>query len=136
MSGKINPSIPTSFAREMNFWYVWLYKIFVYVIKTNGISASLRIFFTIEKKSSILVPLFNDSVLAICIVGPSAIGSENGNPSSIMSVPPLINPLTAANVAFSDGYPAIIYEIKAASFFDFNWLNFSCILVIVLINIP
>ena len=76
---------------------------FVYVIKTNGMSVSLRIFFTIEKKSSILVPLFNDSVLAICIIGPSAIGSENGNPNSIISVPPLIKPLTADNVAFSDG---------------------------------
>ena len=60
----------------------------VYVINTKGISDSFLIFFTIAKKLSIFVPPFNDSVLAIWIVGPSAIGSENGKPSSIMSVPP------------------------------------------------
>jgi len=77
----------------------------VYVIKTSGISVFFLIFFTILKNFSIFAPLFNEIVLAFCITGPSAIGSENGNPNSMMSVPPLTRPSTIDNVVFSFGKP-------------------------------
>ena len=77
------------------------------------------------KNFLIFAPLFNEIVLAFCITGPSAIGSENGNPNSMMSVPPLTRPLTIDNVVFSLGKPVIIYEINAFSFLDFNSLNLS-----------
>ena len=82
-------------------------------------------FFTRLKNFSIFAPLFNETVLAFCITGPSAIGSENGNPNSIMSVPPLTRPLTIDSVVFSSGNPVMMYEINAFSFLDFNSLNLS-----------
>jgi len=51
--------------------------------------------------------------------------AENGNPNSMMSVPPLTRPSTIDNVAFSFGKPVIMYEINAFSFLDFNSLNLS-----------
>ncbi len=71
-------------------------------------SVSFLILFTSLKNLSILIPPANDLVLAFCMTGPSAIGSENGNPNSIMSTHPSIKPLTEDNVAFSFGYPAMI----------------------------
>jgi len=59
------------------------------------------------------------------MTGPSAIGSENGNPSSIISVPPLTRPQTIDRVAFSLGNPVMMYEMSAFSFLDFNSLNLS-----------
>ena len=60
------------------------------------------------KNLLIFVPFSSEIVLAFWITGPSARGSENGNPNSIMSTPPLTNPLTVASVDFSFGYPAMI----------------------------
>ena len=91
----------------------------------NRLAVIELIIFTIIVVASIFAPLFNEIVLAFCITGPSAIGSENGNPNSMMSVPPLTNPLTIDNVVFSFGKPAMMYEINAFSFLDFNSLNLS-----------
>ena len=125
ISGRIRPSIPALFAFDINAEYPCVKRTFVYVIKTRGISVSFLIFFTILKNFSIFAPLFNETVLAFCMTGPSAIGSENGNPNSRMSVPPLTRPLTIDSVAFSLGNPVIMYEISAFSFLDFNSLNLS-----------
>ena len=44
------------------------------------------------------MPFSSDVVAAFCMTGPSASGSENGNPSSMMSAPPRTSPRTAAKL--------------------------------------
>jgi len=50
-------------------------------MSTRGVSVSFLIFSTREKNLSIFVPFSSDIVLAFWITGPSARGSENGNPN-------------------------------------------------------
>ena len=45
--------------------------------------------------------------LAFWITGPSAIGSENGTPSSIMSAPPAASACMISGVASANGSPAV-----------------------------
>ena len=47
------------------------------------------------------------------MVGPSAIGSENGTPSSITSAPASTSACMTGTVASSDGSPAVMKGISA-----------------------
>src|SRR5690349_5114315 len=47
------------------------------------------------------------------MTGPSAIGSENGTPSSITSAPASTSPAISVRVASIDGWPAVIYGTSA-----------------------
>ncbi|KAG1221100.1 hypothetical protein G6F68_021019 [Rhizopus microsporus] len=49
------------------------------------------------------------------ITGPSAMGSENGTPSSITSAPASTSAFIRGSVAAGDGSPAAIYGISAAA---------------------
>jgi len=58
-----------------------------YPIRTSGISLYLRTASTRRSVSVILIPFDSATPEESCISGPSAIGSENGIPISIMSAP-------------------------------------------------
>src|SRR5215216_7461840 len=47
------------------------------------------------------------------MMGPSAIGSENGTPSSITSAPPATSACMSGTVACGDGSPAVMNGISA-----------------------
>ncbi len=66
--------------------------IFEYVINNNGVSLCFsRIDFTKFRQSFGVTPELRAFTNASWIIGPSAIGSENGTPISIMSTPERIN---------------------------------------------
>lgn len=48
------------------------------------------------------------------ITGPSAEGSENGTPSSIMSAPPRSMAIKMSTVSLAVGYPAVTKGTNAA----------------------
>ena len=56
-------------------------------------------FLIVSKTIFNVVPLSNAIWLAFCIVGPSAIGSEKGTPSSIISAPPASNAFKYSHVS-------------------------------------
>src|SRR5580658_4606159 len=60
-----------------------------------------------------LVPAFSARSDPRWITGPSAIGSENGTPSSIRSAPPRSSAATSSGVRSGEGSPAVMYVIKA-----------------------
>src|SRR2546423_12610603 len=47
------------------------------------------------------------------MIGPSAIGSENGTPTSITSAPASSSPDNSASVSSGDGWPAVTYGTSA-----------------------
>src|SRR5438105_2903936 len=47
------------------------------------------------------------------MIGPSAMGSENGTPTSTTSTPALSSPASSSSVASGDGCPAVIYGTSA-----------------------
>src|SRR2546423_14305044 len=47
------------------------------------------------------------------MIGPSAIGSENGTPTSTTSAPALSRPDRSSSVASADGWPAVTYGTSA-----------------------
>src|SRR5689334_4498195 len=51
--------------------------------------------------------------MAAWMTGPSALGSENGTPSSITSAPALAAAITMSAVAAGDGSPSVRYAISA-----------------------
>ena len=60
-----------------------------------------------------MVPALSALIFASCITGPSAVGSENGMPSSIRSAPALAAALTSFFVVSRFGSPQVIKGIKA-----------------------
>ena len=58
------------------------------------------------------IPLDKAISLAFCIIGPSACGSENGIPISIISAPPSIACRTRSSVLSLLGNPAVIKTIS------------------------
>lgn len=65
-----------------------------------------KVFFTV-------IPLFKAVVLATWMTGPSAIGSENGTPNSMMSTPPAWKPCKIGTVSSMVGKPAVTKVTKA-----------------------
>ena len=65
------------------------------------------------------------------ITGPSAIGSENGTPSSITSAPACTSACITGTVASSDGSPAVMKGTSALRPEALSRENFSLILDIV-----
>src|SRR3989304_10067764 len=63
-------------------------------------------------------------------MGPSAIGSEKGMPSSIISAPLFSNSNIKAFVVCGSGSPAVMKGIKAGFFLLFKSRNFLSILFI------
>ena len=63
------------------------------------------------------------------MVGPSATGSENGNPSSTISAPPWMSACTMPSVASDVGSPAHTYAIRALSPRDRSSENLSGIFI-------
>jgi hypothetical protein len=57
--------------------------------------------------------LFHSTKLDSWIVGPSAIGSEKGIPSSIISAPPCSRASSAGTVSSRAGKPAVKYATNA-----------------------
>ena len=76
----------------------------------------LRIFFTKAKILSVVIPPFNARRFAPWIIGPSAVGSENGIPSSIRSAPFSTAALIVSSVVFKSGSPQVINGINALPF--------------------
>ena len=82
-------------------------------MKTIGIFTSFRSFFTISKILSVVVPAESARTFALWITGPSAVGSENGIPSSIRSAPPSAIARTAFAVVSRSGSPQVINATNA-----------------------
>lgn len=68
---------------------------------------------TICRQVSVFTLFLSAIVFAFCIVGPSAIGSVKGIPSSITSAPPASMANITSTVSFSVGYPAVTYVTRA-----------------------
>src|SRR3990170_3384423 len=64
------------------------------------------------------------------MVGPSAIGSEKGSPSSRMSTPPSISALAINGVYLGSGSPAVTYPMSPPSPRDFKPSKTSVIALI------
>lgn len=54
---------------------------------TGAFKPFLLALLTISRVDVTVMPFFNACVFAFCIVGPSAIGSVKGRPSSMRSIP-------------------------------------------------
>ena len=96
-------------------------------MKTIGIVTSFLKSLTRSKTLSVVTPAASAFTLAPWITGPSAVGSENGIPSSIRSAPFATASLTIFAVVSKFGSPQVINGINA--------LPFSNALLILLINI-
>src|SRR5579872_7499230 len=81
----------------------------------SGMSVSLRSSVTIERIAVSDAPDFRPRCAARWLAGPSAIGSENGTPSSMISAPRNANSRTSAAVASRFGSPATTNGTNAAS---------------------
>src|SRR3546814_18772854 len=57
------------------------------------------------------------------MVGPSAIGSENGTPSSITSAPASTSACMTGTSDSSEGSPAVMKGISALRLADLRWAN-------------
>src|SRR6056297_2705536 len=82
-------------------------------MQTSGTSTSRPS--TISKNRSGVVPAASARWIAFWIVGPSAIGSEKGIPSSITSAPPAASASTYSAVASGSGTPAVTYGTSDGS---------------------
>ena len=83
-------------------------------MRTIGVSLSVfRNSFTQSNTKSRLEPRLIARSDARCITGPSAIGPENGMPSSIALAPDRTSSCKSGTVDSSDGSPAQIYGIRA-----------------------
>ena len=87
-------------------------------MNTIGTEISSRSFFTSAKILSVVTPPFNARRFAPCITGPSAVGSENGIPSSIKSAPFFTASQTAAYVVSKSGSPHVKKAINAFPFLN------------------
>src|SRR5436305_3419161 len=59
------------------------------------------------------------------MIGPSAIGSENGTPISMTSAPASCSPCTSSSVALGEGCPAVTYGTSARRPDARSWANCS-----------
>src|SRR5271163_3180298 len=80
-----------------------------------GIWVCARSSLTIESIAAIDAPAPRPRALARWLAGPSAIGSENGTPSSIRSAPRASSSSTSRRVVSRSGSPATMNGISAAS---------------------
>ena len=94
-------------------------------MNTSGTSISLLSFAASSNTLSVVTPPESALILAACITGPSAVGSEKGIPSSMISAPATAIALTIASVVSRSGSPQVTKGIKALPF-----ANASLILVI------
>ena len=82
-------------------------------MNTSCIWHVLRISFTMVKILSVVTPPDSARRLAPWITGPSAVGSEKGIPSSIISAPASAMANTSCLVTSSEGSPQVINGINA-----------------------
>ena len=82
------------------------------------------ILITISNTLSVVTPPESALTLAPWITGPSAVGSENGIPSSIRSAPASYIAYTSCSVTSRDGSPQVMNGINA-----FPFSNISVILL-------
>src|SRR4029077_10868894 len=93
---------------------------------------SLRIWQAISSTLTMVVPALRARSEPAWMTGPSAIGSENGTPSSIRSAPPRSSAATSAGVRAGVGSPAVKYATSAARRFwrralKRDWIRVGCI---------
>ena len=86
---------------------------FAYVMNTIGIVTFLRSFLTRSNTLSVVTPPASALIFAPWMTGPSAVGSENGIPSSIRSAPASTIAYTTSSVTSSDGSPHVTNGINA-----------------------
>ena len=111
----MTPSTPACCARSANAVVPIASIGFAYPISTIGvIASSSRNAATMVRTSSRPTPLASARSDARWTTGPSAIGSENGTPSSITSAPAEVSARISGTVAASEGSPAVMYGISAA----------------------
>jgi len=84
------------------------------------LGAYSRTLASISMQISVFIPAFNALNPAICMVTPSALGSEKGIPNSRASAPASIKALISLSDCSAFGSPMITKGIKAFSFFVFN----------------
>ena len=113
ISGTITPSIPYSRHKEKNFSVPYTNIVLRYIMRRRGLSVFVLIFLTVSKILSSVVPLLSERRDAFWIVTPSAIGSENGTPSSIMSAPRSNISSTVFSVVSRSGSPAVTNVMSA-----------------------
>src|SRR5579884_2512795 len=86
----------------------------MYVNNRMGISEISRIRRAMSSTVRRVVPARRARSDPRWITGPSAIGSENGTPSSIRSAPPRSSAATIRAVYSGEGSPAVMYAIRPA----------------------
>src|SRR5579884_2268726 len=86
----------------------------MYVNNRMGISEISRIRRAMSSTVRRVVPARRARSAPRWITGPSAIGSENGTPSSIRSQPPRSSAATSSGVRSGVGSPAVMYAIRPA----------------------
>ena len=92
----------------------WLLHWSVQASWLTGVALSVwRNSITISSTCHKLVPWARARSQASWITGPSAIGSENGTPSSITSAPPFTSACISATVCCGCGSPAVMYGTSA-----------------------
>ena len=115
-SGIIKPSIPISlhFLQKSSTpnWKIGL----KYPMIIKGILIWFLISLSCSNKIFVDIPLSNAIFELICIVSPSAKGSLNGKPISIISTPAETKFLIISIVLFNSGNPAVKYIDKILSF--------------------
>ena len=88
-----------------------------YPIKTKGVSSSIDLNFSIRVKISSSETFFLIArSCALWIIGPSAIGSVKGTPTSIISTPDSTNKCIISSVESRSGSPATRYATNAFLF--------------------
>src|ERR1051325_4294130 len=94
---------------------------FRYEKAMSGIELFVRIVRAMRKRSSVVVPAASARCDAAWITGPSAIGSENGTPSSIASAPARSSSSTMRGVASGLGSPHVTYAMSPQRFSARSW---------------
>ena len=86
-------------------------------MRISGMVTSVRMFSSWENSVWRVMPLRNALVAASCMTTPSAMGSENGIPTSIMSMPLLASVRIVVAEPSSVGCPAQKYMDSIPAFF-------------------
>ena len=105
-SATMNPARPHSTPRRMNSAAPIFSTIEIDTIASTGIVGATRA--TALNTASGVTPANNARCIDSAITGPSAIGSENGIPSSMMSAPAAGSSLNNRSVVARSGNPAVI----------------------------
>src|SRR6267142_2159485 len=110
----MTPSMPAALARCRNSRVPIASIGLAYPISTIGVALSvLRNSATMRSTSASPTPCFSARSPERWITGPSAIGSENGTPSSRMSEPASTRPRMSGTVSEGCGSPAVMYGMSA-----------------------